>query len=80
MPGEKESVVYAQDLDNGGVYNLVKTDIDIKEPLLDICVANETTAFGCGEFGLREYELDENRTVKGEFSLIGNFDFLTFFR
>ena len=67
----EEKVVYAGELEVGGEFQLVKKDIDIKEPLLDLCVTSETSLFGCGEFGLREYELNDDKSVKGEFSLIG---------
>jgi len=36
--------------------------------------------YGCGEFGLKEYELDEKGEVKDQYSLIGKIDFLKLFR
>ena len=41
------------------------------DPILDICVVDTNVLYGCGEFGLKEYELDDKGEVKSQYSLIG---------
>lgn len=50
----------------GKIYFLFKIDA-----LLDICVVKNGLVYGCGEFGLKEYELTPTGQIKTEVSLIG---------
>lgn len=52
--------------------DLHAVDLDVEEPILDIAVVNETNIFGCGEFGLKEYILNEKGGIEEEYFLLEN--------